>query len=123
MERRKGQPIEKQSDTDTVVQTSDIPRDEPVKELDPFTIGNVRRGLEDQLEQNDNNLDGVINNIKPEEPHINDDNANGIPDDEERRLDENEHPEKKESLLQQLRQFKDDIRHEPHKERVEEMVR
>ena len=29
------------------------------QELDPNTIGNVRRGLEDQVEQNDNNLDGI----------------------------------------------------------------
>ena len=38
------------------------------QELDPNTIGNVRRGLEDQLEQNDNMIgDGVINNIGMDE--------------------------------------------------------
>ena len=48
-------------------------------------IGNVRRGLEDQIEQNDNSLDGIINNVKAQEPseRICDNNSNGIPDEEE----------------------------------------
>ncbi|WP_408069475.1 helix-turn-helix domain-containing protein [Butyrivibrio sp. JL13D10] len=50
------------------------------QELDPNTIGNVRRGLEDQIEQNDNNLDGIINNVV----NVIDDNANGIPDEDEK---------------------------------------
>ncbi len=50
------------------------------QELDPNTIGNVRRGLEDQVEQNDNNLDGIINNVA----NVIDDNANGIPDEDEK---------------------------------------
>ncbi len=50
------------------------------QELDPNTIGNVRRGLEDQVEQNDNNLDGIINNVV----NVIDDNANGIPDEDEK---------------------------------------
>ena len=37
------------------------------KELkDPNALGNPMRGLEDQIEQNDNQLDGIINNL-PEE--------------------------------------------------------
>lgn len=51
------------------------------QELDPNTIGNVRRGLEDQLEQNDNMLgDGIINNTV----NVIDDNANGVPDEDEK---------------------------------------
>ena len=50
------------------------------QELDPNTIGNVRRGIEDQVEQNDNNLDGIINNVV----NVIDDNANGIPDEDEK---------------------------------------
>ena len=50
------------------------------QELDPNTIGSVRRGLEDQIEQNDNNLDGIINNVV----NVIDDNANGIPDEDEK---------------------------------------
>lgn len=55
------------------------------QELDPNTLGNVRRGLEDQIEQNDNSLDGIINNIKANESadKFRDDNCNGIPDEEE----------------------------------------
>ena len=33
-----------------------------IKINDPNSIGNVMRGIEDQLEQNDNQLDGIINN-------------------------------------------------------------
>lgn len=33
-----------------------------IKINDPNSIGNVMRGVEDQLEQNDNQLDGIINN-------------------------------------------------------------
>lgn len=54
------------------------------QELDPNTIGNVRKGLEDQVEQNDNNLDGIINNVV----NVIDDNANGIPDEDEKSIQE-----------------------------------
>lgn len=56
------------------------------QELDLSTIGNVRRGLEDQLEQNDNMIgDGIISNIAPQNPveNMKDDNANGVPDEQE----------------------------------------
>lgn len=33
-----------------------------IKINDPNALGNVMRGIEDQLEQNDNQLDGIINN-------------------------------------------------------------
>lgn len=84
------------------------------QELDPNTLGNVRRGLEDQIEQNDNNLDGVINNVRPEEPasKIKDDNSNGIPDEEEikdeaRKAHEPvDRKEEKVSILKQLHEVK-----------------
>lgn len=37
------------------------------RENDPNGIGSVMRGIEDQLEQNDNQLDGVINNLPKDE--------------------------------------------------------
>lgn len=88
-------------------------------ELDPNELGNVRRGLEDQIEQNDNQLDGIINNQISEEPpaqsrNIIDDNANGIPDEDEKALEEAARPEKKESLLAQLLEFKAEARNTPH---------
>lgn len=80
------------------------------QELDPNTLGNVRRGLEDQIEQNDNSLDGIINNIKANESadKFRDDNCNGIPDEEEIRERHEKVAEKAEktSLLKQLRDCK-----------------
>ena len=80
------------------------------QELDPNTLGNVRRGLEDQIEQNDNNLDGCINNVKAEEPtgRVVDNNANGIPDEEEARDEARE----KVSILKQLREEKHGSKYE-----------
>lgn len=60
MEERKGTAIEKWSDVDGAVK--DV--EEAMK--DPNALGNIMRGIEDQIEQNDNMLDGIINN-KPEE--------------------------------------------------------
>ncbi len=57
MEKRMGTPVEKWDEVNGRADTK-LPQ-----ELDPNTIGNVRRGLEDQVEQNDNNLDGIINNV------------------------------------------------------------
>ena len=79
MERRTGTVIKKWDDVNG---NEDVLQ----QEMDPNMIGNVRRGLEDQIEQNDNNLDGIINNVKREEEpaeHIRDDNCNGIPDENE----------------------------------------
>ncbi len=79
MERRIGTVIKKWDDVNG--SEEELPR-----EMDPNMIGNVRRGLEDQIEQNDNNLDGIINNVKREEElveRIRDDNCNGIPDENE----------------------------------------
>ncbi len=84
------------------------------QEFDPNALGNVRRGLEDQIEQNDNNLDGCINNVMPEEPvsKIKDDNSNGIPDedeikDEARKAHESAgRKEEKISILKQLHEAK-----------------
>ncbi len=58
MERRVGERIEGWDDADTKAQELKLPQ-----ELDPNTIGNVRRGIEDQLEQNDNMLNGQIDNL------------------------------------------------------------
>ena len=67
MERMTGTPIEKWSDTPIpVVETPKVEVDAMAKGMDPFTIGNVRRGLEDQLEQNDNMLNGIIDNLPSE---------------------------------------------------------
>ena len=71
MERKTGTPIEKWDDINgNVPEPEPEVVEQPVKlpqEQDPNIIGNVRRGLEDQLEQNDNMIgDGVINNL-PEE--------------------------------------------------------
>ncbi len=101
------------------------------QELDPNTIGNVRRGLEDQVEQNDNNLDGIINNVV----NVIDDNANGIPDDVEKGYQKDSVPvksephhvrnhekEEKASLLRMLRDCKPDEDHVPHRGVVPELV-
>lgn len=105
MEIRTGTPVKKWDDVNGA--TADVSKEIVVtdagiklpQEMDPNIIGNVRRGLEDQLEQNDNMIgDGVINNIDPEknkELGVIDDNANGIPDEIE-----------KESLLKQLHEHK-----------------
>lgn len=123
MEKKLGTPIEKWSDTDMMAVVTEAPIDDKARELDPFTIGNVRRGLEDQIEQNDNQLDGIVNNVRTEEVRyepqgVIDNNANGIPDDEEEKeLKESLSPEKKISLLDQLREFKAEAaikEHKPH---------
>ncbi|WP_026527764.1 hypothetical protein [Butyrivibrio sp. VCD2006] len=91
MEKVTGTPIEKWNDVTGT-------HERFPQELDPNTVGNVRRGLEDQIEQNDNSLDGIINNVKNEENHperFRDDNGNGIPDEEE-----------KKSLLEKLHECK-----------------
>ncbi len=84
------------------------------QELDPNTLGNVRRGLEDQIEQNDNNLDGCINNVKAEDPasKIKDDNSNGIPDEEEMKYEATKdhefdgRKEEKVSILKQIHEVR-----------------
>ena len=96
------------------------------QELDPNTLGNVRRGLEDQIEQNDNNLDGIINNVKVDEgaDKFRDDNCNGIPDEEEIREHHEKVAEKAEkvSLLKQLRDCKPDADERPHRCLAPELV-
>jgi transcriptional regulator with XRE-family HTH domain len=80
------------------------------QELDPNTIGNVRRGLEDQLEQNDNMIgDGVINNIAPQNPveNIKDDNANGIPDEQEKSIKELE--AERDNLTKELYEYESSV--------------
>lgn len=101
------------------------------QELDPNTIGNVRRGLEDQLEQNDNNLDGVINNVV----NVIDDNANGIPDEDEKICGDQPASEKttapkltvhdkaeKTSLLKELRDCIPEPSEHPHRALHPELV-
>jgi len=101
------------------------------QELDPNTIGNVRRGLEDQVEQNDNNLDGIINNVV----NVIDDNANGIPDEDEKlyeRLAVTEkvstpkvtvhEKEEKTSLLKMLHDCKPGVDDLPYRELHPELV-
>ena len=96
------------------------------QELDPNTLGNVRRGLEDQIEQNDNSLDGIINNIKANESadKFRDDNCNGIPDEEEIRENHEKVAEKAEktSLLKQLRDCKPETDDRPHRCFAPELV-
>ena len=96
------------------------------QELDPNTLGNVRRGLEDQIEQNDNNLDGCINNVKVDEPvdKFRDDNCNGIPDEEEKREQHEKVAEKAEktSLLKQLRDCKPETDDRTHRCFAPELV-
>ena len=101
------------------------------QELDPNTIGNVRRGLEDQVEQNDNNLDGIINNVV----NVVDDNANGIPDEDEK-IYENQiasekvyapkftvhDKEEKTSLLKMLHDCKPDDDRTPGRNNAPELV-
>lgn len=96
------------------------------QELDPNTLGNVRRGLEDQIEQNDNSLDGIINNVKASEPadKFRDDNCNGIPDEEEIRERHEKVAEKAEktSLLKQLRNCRPETDNRPHRTPFPELV-
>jgi DNA-binding transcriptional regulator YiaG len=101
------------------------------QELDPNTIGNVRRGLEDQVEQNDNNLDGIINNVV----NVIDDNANGIPDEDEKLYErqtatENvstlkvsvHEKEEKTSLLKMLHDCKPEVDDKPYRQTAPELV-
>ncbi len=101
------------------------------QELDPNTIGNVRRGLEDQVEQNDNNLDGIINNVV----NVVDDNANGIPDEDEKIYENQTASEKisapkftvhdkdeKTSLLKMLHDCKPDDDRTPGRNNAPELV-
>ena len=101
------------------------------QELDPNTIGNVRRGLEDQVEQNDNNLDGIINNVV----NVIDDNANGIPDEDEKIYENQTASEKvcapkftvhdkeeKTSLLKMLHDCKPDDDRTPGRNNAPELV-
>ena len=121
MEKKLGTPIEKWSDIDMPTAVTEAPIDDKGRELDPFTIGNVRRGLEDQIEQNDNQLDGIVNNVRTEEVRyepqgVIDNNANGIPDEDEvKEPAESIAPEKKISLLDQLREFKAEAAIKEHK--------
>ena len=101
------------------------------QELDPNTIGNVRRGLEDQVEQNDNNLDGIINNVV----NVIDDNANGIPDEDEKIYASQAAQEKvstpmvtvhekeeKTSLLKMLHDCKPEASDKPYRQLAPELV-
>ena len=101
------------------------------QELDPNTIGNVRRGLEDQIEQNDNNLDGSINNVV----NVIDDNANGIPDEDEKIYASQAAQEKvsapkvtvhekeeKTSLLKMLHDCKPEAPDKPYRQLAPELV-
>lgn len=101
------------------------------QELDPNTIGNVRRGLEDQVEQNDNNLDGIINNVV----NVIDDNANGIPDEDEKiyaeqtatgkvsvQKDTVHEKAEKTSLLKMLHDCKPEVDDKPYRQLAPELV-
>ncbi len=101
------------------------------QELDPNMIGNVRRGLEDQVEQNDNNLDGIINNVV----NVIDDNANGIPDENEKDYERQVASEKvsvpkatvrekeeKTSLLKMLHDCKPEVDDKPYRQLAPELV-
>lgn len=102
------------------------------QELDPNTIGNVRRGLEDQIEQNDNMIgDGIINNTV----NVIDDNANGIPDEDEKLYERQTAVEKvaapevivhdkeeKTSLLKMLHDCKPEVDDKPYRQLTPELV-
>ena len=102
------------------------------QELDPNTIGNVRRGLEDQIEQNDNMIgDGILNNTQT----IIDDNANGIPDEDEKLYERQaatervstpkvsiHEKEEKTSLLKMLHDCKPEDDGKPYKQIAPELV-
>lgn len=102
------------------------------QELDPNTIGNVRRGLEDQIEQNDNMIgDGIINNTV----NVIDDNANGIPDEDEKLYERQTAVEKvaapevivhdkeeKTSLLKMLHDCKPEAPDKPYRQLAPELV-
>jgi len=100
------------------------------QELDPNTLGNVRRGLEDQIEQNDNMLNGVIDNLPTDNrderrgDNFRDDNSNGIPDEEEIREQHEKVAEKTEktSLLKQLRDCKPESGDMPRRHFAPELV-
>ena len=68
MERKTGTPIEKWDDINgNAPEPEPEVVEQPVKlpqEQDPNIIGNVRRGLEDQLEQNDNMIGDGVNSEK-----------------------------------------------------------
>ncbi|MBE5839122.1 hypothetical protein [Butyrivibrio sp.] len=128
MEHRTGTPIEK---WDEVNGNTAPPVIKLPQELDPIMIGNVRRGLEDQIEQNDNNLDGIINNV----PTVVDDNANGIPDEDEKEYHRQSAPEiasipktpahekeEKNSLLKMLHDCKPEVDDKPYRELHPELV-
>ena len=102
------------------------------QELDHNTIGNVRRGLEDQLEQNDNMIgDGILNNTQT----VIDDNANGIPDEDEKLYERQaatervstpkvsiHEKEEKTSLLKMLHDCKPEVDDKPHRQLAPELV-
>ncbi|WP_022770891.1 hypothetical protein [Butyrivibrio sp. NC2007] len=136
MERKTGTPIEKWDDVNgKVPEPEPEVVEQPVKlpqEQDPNIIGNVRRGLEDQLEQNDNMIgDGVINNL-PEDAHKNepmiDNNANGIPDEDEKPIGKDHfhevitEREEKTSLLKELHECKHEPDDHPCKSFAPELV-
>jgi hypothetical protein len=128
MERMTGTPIEKWSDTPIpVVETPKVEADTMAKEMDPFMIGNVRRGLEDQLEQNDNMLNGIIDNLPSEnneQPSKTIAELEAELEERIARMKEMSAPsEKKESLIVQLREFKSEVSSQPFHGSVREMER
>ena len=108
------------------------------QELDPNTIGNVRRGLEDQIEQNDNMLNGIIDNLPNDNESaqgVIDNNANGIPDEDEKLYERQiatekvskpkvsvHEKEEKTSLLKMLHDCKPDSDDRPHRQLAPELV-
>lgn len=98
------------------------------QELDPNGIGNVRRGLEDQLEQNDNMLNGIIDNlptdnVRNEQTKIKDDNANGIPDEEEKSMQEPAAPKStKRSVLEQIHEHREKHQVRSHRSQAPELA-
>ena len=85
----------------------------------------------DQVEQNDNNLDGIINNVV----NVIDDNANGIPDEDEKIYERQSAPEKvkapkvsvhekeeKTSLLKMLHDCKPEVDDKPYRQMAPELV-
>ena len=71
MNRKTGNKIEKWDEVNGVVNTETLPDTADPTEMSgagPSISKNFMRGIEDMVEQNDNNFDGVINNVSTDIP-------------------------------------------------------
>ncbi len=71
MEKQRKTKIQKWDETQGVVETTIEETEIPAGEIagaGPALSKNPMKGIEDMIEQNDNNLDGVINNLPEQKP-------------------------------------------------------